>query len=176
MKLKCPVCAQSLTTKIVGGIKLDVCEGGCAGIFFDHRELKKFDEPHEEAGTELLEIKRNPTQKINHVPRNCPLCLNIVMMRQFFSVKRSVEVDLCAKCGGYWLDAGELAAIRSEFPTEADRIKAFHQVFDELFQADLAEAKLESEKKLESARLVARIFRFICPSYYIPGKQNGAAW
>ena len=35
-------------------------------------------------------------------------------MRHFFSPKRRVEVDECPNCGGYWLDAGELAAIQGE--------------------------------------------------------------
>ncbi len=34
--------------------------------------------------------------------------------RHFFSAKRRVEVDQCPNCGGYWLDAGELALIRAE--------------------------------------------------------------
>jgi Zn-finger nucleic acid-binding protein len=36
------------------------------------------------------------------------------LKRHFFSAKRKVEVDQCPNCGGYWLDAGELAAIRAE--------------------------------------------------------------
>jgi Zn-finger nucleic acid-binding protein len=34
--------------------------------------------------------------------------------RHFFSAKRRIEVDECPNCGGYWLDAGELAQIRAE--------------------------------------------------------------
>jgi Zn-finger nucleic acid-binding protein len=36
------------------------------------------------------------------------------LQRHYFSAKRRVEVDQCPNCGGYWLDAGELAAIRAE--------------------------------------------------------------
>lgn len=176
MQLYCPACKNALKVKTVDGIKVDVCEGGCGGIFFDHKELKKFDEPHEAAGTVLLDTKRNPAVKINHNQRNCPLCEKIVMMRQFFSVKRQVEVDLCASCGGYWLDAGELSKIRTEFKSEEERIKAFHTLFDEMFGDDLAKARAESQEKLERARAVARLFKFICPSKYIPGKQGGGAF
>lgn len=34
--------------------------------------------------------------------------------RHFFSARRQVQVDECPNCGGYWLDAGELAQIRAE--------------------------------------------------------------
>jgi hypothetical protein len=34
----------------------------------------------------------------------------------------------------------------------------------------------ESQEKLEKARRIANIFRFICPSYYIPGKQEWGAF
>ena len=46
--------------------------------------------------------------------RECPRCAGIKLKRHFFSAKRRVEVDECPNCGGYWLDAGELAQIRLE--------------------------------------------------------------
>jgi Zn-finger nucleic acid-binding protein len=44
--------------------------------------------------------------------------------RHFFSAKRRVEVDQCPNCGGYWLDAGELALIRAEKAQAATAEKA----------------------------------------------------
>jgi Zn-finger nucleic acid-binding protein len=38
----------------------------------------------------------------------------VKLHRHFFSAKRRVEVDQCPNCGGYWLDAGELALVRAE--------------------------------------------------------------
>ena len=32
--------------------------------------------------------------------------------------------------------------------------------------------KAESDTKAEKAKSIAGLFRFICPSYYIPGKQD----
>jgi Zn-finger nucleic acid-binding protein len=55
--------------------------------------------------------------------RACPRCLEIKLQRHFFSAKRKVEVDQCPNCGGYWLDAGELAAIREE-KAAADKANA----------------------------------------------------
>lgn len=141
MILNCPACKHKLTPKVVAGIQLDACEGGCGGIFFDNRELKKFDEPHEDIGAEILNLQRNPDIKINSGPRPCPVCDGFIMMRQFFSVKRKVEVDVCANCNGYWLDSGELSAIRNEFKTEDERIKAFHMMYDGIFNEAAKKSK-----------------------------------
>ena len=51
--MRCPVCANVLSRKTVGGITVDVCAGGCGGIWFDRYELMKVDESHESAGEEL---------------------------------------------------------------------------------------------------------------------------
>jgi uncharacterized protein len=155
------------------GITLDVCRGGCGGIWFDRYELMKVDEMREFAGTELLDIGRDRTLVVDHNKRlSCPKDLGVVMMRHFSSVKRRVTVDECPSCRGYWLDAGELAAIRSEFETEEERDRAAARYFSELFDSELAAAHAETMQDLATARKVAHVLRFICPSYYIPGKQE----
>ena len=94
---------------------MDACQGGCGGIWFDAFELQKVDEESEAAGEPLLHIQRDerlvvdPSRK-----RECPRCAGVKLHRHFFSAKRRVEVDQCPNCGGYWLDAGELALIRAE--------------------------------------------------------------
>ncbi len=161
----------------VEGISLDVCRGGCGGIWFDRYELLKVDESRESAGAELLDIERDPGIVVDHDKRlSCPKCPGVVMMRHFFSVKRQVAVDECPSCGGYWLDVGELAAIRTEFETEEERNQAAARYFSELFDDELAAEHAKTMEDLESARRVAHVFRFICPSYYIPGKQEWGAF
>src|SRR5215212_10048016 len=98
----------------VEGIALDFCRGGCGGIWFDRYELMKVDESRETAGKELLDIERDPAVVVDYTKRlSCPKDPGVVMMRHFSSVKRRVTLDECPSCGGFWLDAGELAAIRS---------------------------------------------------------------
>jgi uncharacterized protein len=172
--MRCPVCANVLSRKTVGGITVDVCDGGCGGIWFDRYELMKVDESHESAGEELLDVERAVGVGVDHGERgSCPKCADgVVMMRHFSSVKRRVTVDECPSCGGYWLDVGELAAIRTEFETQEERDLATQQYFSELFDAELAAARGETREDLEAAQQVAHILRFISPSYYIPGKQD----
>jgi uncharacterized protein len=94
---------------------VDVCQGGCGGIWFDAFELQRVDEQDEAAGEPLLNIQRDERLALDRSrKRECPRCEGVKLHRHFFSAKRQVEVDQCPNCGGYWLDAGELALIRAE--------------------------------------------------------------
>jgi len=175
--MKCPACSNQLQEMTVSDVTVDVCKGGCGGIWFDHFEIKKFDEPHESAGDELLQTERDAELTVDHTKKlKCPKCDDIVMMRHFFSIKRQVQVDECPACGGFWLDSGELGGIRSLFNTEEERHKAAQEYFSEVFGDQFTAMKAESEEKLKKARNIANMFRFICPSYYIPGKQDWGAF
>lgn len=175
--MKCPACSNQLQKKTVEDITVDVCDGGCGGIWFDNFEIKKFDEPHESAGQALLDVQKDDSIKIDPEKRlNCPKCENMVMMRHFFSVKRAVLVDECPNCAGFWLDAGELGKIRSLFDTEEQKNQAANDYFSEVFGPAVAAGRAEDAKKLEAARKVSNMFRFICPSNYIPGKQSWGAF
>lgn len=175
--MKCPACGNMLQEMTVGDVAVDVCKGGCGGIWFDNFELKKFDEPHESAGEALLDIERDESIVVDHTKRlKCPKCDDIVMMRHFFSVEKGVEVDECPGCAGFWLDAGELGEIRSLFETEEQRHKAADEYFEEVFGDHFKAMKAESEDKLAKTRKIANVFRYICPSYYIPGKQDWGAF
>jgi Zn-finger nucleic acid-binding protein len=175
--MNCPACGNQLQQITVADVSVDVCKGGCGGIWFDNFELKKFDEPHESAGEELLDIERNESIVVDHSEKiKCPKCDNMVMMRHFFSIKKEVEVDECPNCGGFWLDAGELGKLRSLFNTEEEKNEAAKEYFSEVFGSQLNAMQDEDQAKLEKARKIANIFRFICPSYYIPGKQKWGAF
>jgi len=175
--MNCPACTNTLTEKTVGEITVDICEGGCGGIWFDQFELKKLDEPHEHEGEELLSVRRDSSVSVDHSQRrHCPKCETTLMLRHFYSVKREVEVDECQTCAGYWLDAGELHTIRDQYPSEAEQQADAKAYFDEVFGRQLAGMRAESQEKLAKARKIAKALRFITPSYYIPGKQDGGAF
>src|SRR6266550_4241752 len=113
--MKCPACFNELTQLQVGNLTVDACQGGCGGIWFDAFELQRVDEEQEEAGELLVNIQRDERIRVDPTrKRECPRCEGIKLQRHFFSAKRRVEVDQCPNCGGYWLDAGELAQIRAE--------------------------------------------------------------
>lgn len=172
--MKCPACGNPLSPITVGGITVNACQGGCGGIWFDRFELSKVDEPSQSAGESLLHIERNPAIQLDRNKRPqlmCPGC-GVIMMRHFFSVGKQVLVDECPECAGTWLDAGELATIRTEFKTNEDRKKAAEEYFDEVFGKQLTQLHAQDEESAARAQKIAHMFRFICPSYCIPGKQS----
>jgi Zn-finger nucleic acid-binding protein len=176
--MNCPACRRELTTMTAGPITVDVCAGGCAGIWFDHFELAKVDEQSESAGASLLEIKGDPSVTIDlEKRRTCPKCgPGMVMMRHFSSVSRKITIDECPNCGGVWLDAGELRTIRSDFPSAEARDEAARKAFSEMFDAQLAAGREADQAELERAQKFVHALRFVCPSTYLPGKQAGGAF
>lgn len=125
--MKCPACFNELTQLPVGSLVVDVCQGGCGGIWFDAFELQRADEEQESVGEPLLHIQRNERLTLDQSrKRECPRCTEMKLHRHFFSAKRRVEVDQCPNCGGYWLDAGELALIRAEKAQAATAEQAGH--------------------------------------------------
>ncbi len=170
--LECPVCSNAMTAMEAEGVTMDVCAGGCGGMWFDWFELARVDEAHESAGERFLEVERDSALRPDLSNRVYCFRDGTIMMRHFRSVKRAVLVDECPRCAGFWLDPGELAAIREEYPTEGDRKEAAREYFSELFDPDLAVARAQTKEELQKAQRIARAFRFICPSYYIPGEQD----
>jgi len=152
----CPACGNKLAKTEIEGKMIDVCQDGCGGIWFDHYEIRLFDEKFEEAGEILAQVRRKPGIKVDHTQRRkCPVCPDSVLMRHFYSPRREVEVDECPTCGGMWLDTGELAHIREQFENNEER-KKFVQNFCAKNSAnfmraqnELLEANVCDEEELE---------------------------
>jgi Zn-finger nucleic acid-binding protein len=166
--MKCPACDNHLSPVKAGTLMVDVCLGGCGGIWFDNFELQKMDEPGELAGNLLVQVNETeiskpaePAQK-----RSCPKCGDIVMMRHFFSAQRRVEVDECPNCGGYWLDAGELALIREEHQAEIDRKRAVEKYLSDAAGKKLDEMRAGSWEQIKRARTIDQLLKFSKPIHY----------
>lgn len=173
----CPACGDALQERTIGDVTVDVCDGGCGGIWFDKNELHHFDEPQESAGTKLLSIRRDPDRNVDTSTRyDCPRCERYVMQRHFFSVKMHVQIDTCPGCGGHFLDAGELSSVRSLFDTEEERMAAAEEFWDEVMEVEMAESREDVEKSLAQSRRLAGIFRFLSPSFFLPGKQRWGSY
>ena len=141
-------------------------------------EFEKFDEEHESAGDILIDLMASFCKEKPDLSKriNCPRCPDIVLKRHFESPLRKIEIDSCPSCGGMWMDVGELATYRKLFPKEADRKKAGEEFMAKNFTPSLKTEVQRGQLKLNKARRIAGMLRFICPSYYIPGKQDGAAF
>ncbi len=157
--LTCPVCALKLQHRVIDGICLDVCDGGCGGIWFDPFELKKFDEPHEDSGKRLLDVAVDKSIRVDHRrKRPCPRCVDVTMMRRFYSPKRRVELDECGGCGGIWLDLGELDTIRAEYPSAEHRQVAINEFAQETAKPFIESLRTSQRQK---AVLMKRLFGFV---------------
>lgn len=176
--MKCPRTGVPLQEIEIEGIKIDVSPA-CGGVWFDNYEFSKFDEEHESAGDRLIEyLGELRTEGLNLNARiNCPRDPDMVMMRYYFSSQRQVEIDECPQCGGIWLDAGELTRIRDMFPTEEARAEAGRAFINEVFEhSGLDKGAKETEAFKKKSRRMANLLRFICPSSYIPKKQDWGAF
>lgn len=157
--MRCPACMNNLTQVKAGEITVDVCHNGCGGIWFDNFELKKVDEQHEKAGDALLNIPRNPNARVDtSLKRECPRCEGVKMKKHLFDLVSKVEVDSCGVCGGVWLDAGELGAIRGAVTNEAERKAVADRIFSEKFAPMMASEHAQTAKEIEEARRTTRHF------------------
>jgi Zn-finger nucleic acid-binding protein len=174
--MNCPACDRELAHLDAGnGVFLDVCQGGCGGVWFDNFELQKFDEAHEMPGSPVFAVEpaEGPapaaptggavrrTALADGPKRLCPRCPGQKMRRYFFSAKRQIEVDECPSCGGDWLDNDELEKIRGEFATAEAREDAAKAMFGQLFDARIAEARAESQARVKRAEEFNRKFKAV---------------
>jgi len=175
--MKCPRTGANMKEVEIHKIKVDISEG-CGGVWFDNFEFEKFDEAHESAGDKLVDLMasfcKGPEDLSKRI--HCPRCSDTVLMRHFASPLRKIQIDKCPACGGIWLDAGELASFRKLFPKEEDRKRAGEEFIEKNIMPMLKAEAQKGQAELEKAKRIAGMFRFICPSYYVPGKQQGAAF
>lgn len=135
--MRCPACDFDLTALRAGKITVDVCQHGCGGVWFDNFELAKLGHPDEFAGEALAHIERDDHRLVDHDRRRtCPRCERVPMMRHYFSDRREVEVDTCPNCAGVWLDAGELAQIRTEVRERREQEAAAKQYLGRFLSQD----------------------------------------
>lgn len=108
----CPACGNALATRKVGAVDVDVCDGGCGGVWFDNFELRKVSE---EGGEVIRGVPRDLSLHVDRESkRACPRCEGQWMLRRYYSRLRRTQIDECPNCAGIWLDAGEFAAILAE--------------------------------------------------------------
>jgi uncharacterized protein len=110
--MKCPACQHPLRRFKAGTVTLDGCDGGCGGIWFDHRELAKVNREYPNPDAQVAELSRNPAVRTHDDDiRKCSKC-GVTLEKKLYSLGSGVIMDVCPKCNGIWLDGGELEKIR----------------------------------------------------------------
>jgi Zn-finger nucleic acid-binding protein len=131
----CPVCAQEMAVKNAGDIPLDVCWGGCGGIWFDAFELARLSQAPPETMEWMAQVPVQEAQIPAH-KLQCPRC-SLPLMRRLFKPAVKVVVDECPGCGGFWLDHGEWDRIQThsasaEASDQPDKLTLARQMYRQL--------------------------------------------
>jgi uncharacterized protein len=105
----CPVCTIALIEMTLKHEEIDRCPS-CNGIFFDQGKLKsvlRIVELLEHAELEEADIENlSPLEQARRLA--CPADGTIMVKRDF----GAAVLDACPACGGFWLDGGEIAALK----------------------------------------------------------------
>ncbi len=111
MSRVCPDCRIELQVIEHQRIHLDACPQ-CAGIWFDDSELRNV----QDSLTELdRRVQPESYQRTAGPYRLCPEC-DSPLARYRYLYTSNVELDGCDRCGGCWVENGELNAMH-EFLT-----------------------------------------------------------
>ena len=113
--MNCPNCDQLLSEIQLGSVQVDICEGGCGGIWFDGAELDKVEHEHRDAKEVPVKITRreNPPPECRKA-RHCPRCGTVRLEKKIPRLGSAIDFDRCPHCHGYWLDHGALEKLISE--------------------------------------------------------------
>ena len=122
--LFCPACGKDMKKIKMRkeGVFLDVCINGCGGIYFDNRELEKFDENSEDISDLVAAYEGKTFKKVDQdIDRVCPCCGGN-FVKNFVSAKREIQIDDCYNCGGKFFDHEELVKMRAQYGNTQERI------------------------------------------------------
>ena len=170
--MNCPACNHELKLLQVTGVKVHACEGSCGGLWFEWSQIKKLKNRNMSTGSELLHVERaEGVHVFRDIQHPCPHCIHTLLFRHCFSRKFNYEIDQCAKCAGFWLDAGTLTQLPPDAPSESDRQTA-KNYFDSLFEENLKPEILANPDSLEAAKSILHLFRFLTPKELFPTETS----
>ena len=118
--MHCPADGHALRGGSYQGIRVDRCPA-CSGVWLDRARLEALEEIHEreyrgepaaelDLGSQAYELARQKARG----PRRCPGCGVEMEAREYARVSE-VLIDVCPRCHGIWLDAGELEQLERFF-------------------------------------------------------------
>ncbi|MDY6965863.1 MAG: zf-TFIIB domain-containing protein [Halobacteriota archaeon] len=131
-KLDCPICWVEMDRREVEvpgpNVLIDICPK-CEGIWLDHGELNK-----------LLRDRKLSDYLTKHIGTKsksklvCPRCGGLMDIEK----AEDVEIDVCLKCNGVWLDYGELGKLSevSKDDFEGDVLAKAEEKWEEMAQRE----------------------------------------
>lgn len=112
MPRTCPDCNIALDARDFQGITIDACPK-CAGIFFDDGEVAAIKAKGLDAMDELEKavVPQVTTEAAQGKFRRCSNC-GSAMDKFRYMYHSDVVLDQCERCGGIWVQDGELGRMR----------------------------------------------------------------
>lgn len=120
----CPVCKTPMMILEYHQVEIDYCPS-CEGTWLDQGELELLIDL-EDKKLDLSDIPASGKSK-----RRCPRCHKKMVVGLFPATQ--VEVDICPRDGGIWLDKGELIEI-AKTKASSDSLKNVQNFFSELIK------------------------------------------
>ena len=152
--MMCPRCGQPMEERDFGGVHVDVCETGCRGLWLDWGELAELDDPGEGFGREFVSAVEAAPIPAREGRIRCTRC-DMPMHEHRNGSGSHVLVDECYGCRGFYLDPGELQAIRDEVAEQQTRSA---KIEDLLFNEPTWRAhRLELECDQERTRAAVKL-------------------
>ena len=160
--INCPACGCEMEKVFMPnqGVNLDVCTKGCGGIYFDNRELSKFDEPNEDISPLVAILDGKEFKTVDEAKiRKCPVC-GMNMVKNFASAKHEVQIDECYGCGGKFLDFKELDKIRAQYNSEKERAEGVISELYSLVGVELAKFNAEYNNQINNSKsIISKLVR-----------------
>lgn len=160
--MRCPACENELVMRKVSGVKIEVCQSSCGGLWFHPSQIKKIKRLQPGAGYDFLFCEKAEGVKTYRDSEHpCPNCKTTLLYRHFFSREDDLEVNQCSKCAGFWVDAGGLAKIIiSKKEEKKELIKNYFSV---IMNEKIPKMNLANQDIAEAAELITVIFKFLIP-------------
>ena len=110
--MRCPICRLEMVEEKFEGILFSFCKMGCLGIWITYNGLIQLGEKNEGFGASFDEALNAPGSGDKGRGQILyPEC-EIPMHMHTYRSTVNIIVDECYRCGGFFLDLGELRAIR----------------------------------------------------------------
>lgn len=162
--MKCPVCSKEMAEENLG-IKVDVCKNGCKGMWFDINELKLLDEKDEGLGDALQAALKYPRANDNDRAKiKCPKC-NVPMHIHKYERQQEINVDECYSCAGFFLDSGELKAIRDNRMSDAEVEAYADRLINEV--PEFQKAKQDLARQQARTEAIRQYTKFLRANYWM---------
>lgn len=110
MILSCPACTHLLAEKCYGTVTAQVCTIGCGGIWLSPQDIQAMTKTPRIVDR-VLAATGSVTPLKHNDQRQCPSCRKDLETWNVKGAGSEVEIDICPRCQGIWLDQGEVATL-----------------------------------------------------------------